>query len=155
MIEYKKLINDAMLSVTKEAIRHLYDNNLFYKNPIMVSFATSHPEAKLPPHILKQYPKEITLEIGENYWDLFLEPDRIFVTLSFNRKKEQVCIPFNALTRFKDINADIRISLIPQEKSNKKYAEDEEFLSGSENVKVAQTKSKVVSLDAYKKRNSK
>ena len=57
---------------------------------------------KLSPRLLAQYPKEMTIILQHQFWDLTVLEDRFEVGLSFGGIPERLVVPFNSIQNFFD-----------------------------------------------------
>ena len=62
----------------------------------------------------------MTIVIQNTYWDFTVYEDYFKITLSFSGIKEQLKIPFDAITGFHDPEANFNIKLPSINKNNKK-----------------------------------
>jgi hypothetical protein len=67
-----------------------------------ISFDTRAEGVVLSPRIKAQYPKEMTIVLQHQFWDLTVTPDRFEVGLSFSGIPERLVVPFRAITGFAD-----------------------------------------------------
>ncbi|MDP7640993.1 MAG: ClpXP protease specificity-enhancing factor SspB [Alphaproteobacteria bacterium] len=56
----------------------------------------------VPGYLRDRYPDELTIVLQHQFWGLEVTEKDFSVTLSFNKAREYVCVPFAALTRFAD-----------------------------------------------------
>jgi len=54
----------------------------------------------------EQYPREMTVILQNQFWNLEVEPESFSVSLSFNGRRERLTVPFAALTAFVDPSAE-------------------------------------------------
>lgn len=85
-----KLLTDA-------ATQGLPGDHHFY-----IAFDTAHPDVVMPSYLREQHPKEMTIVLQHQFWDLDIFEDGFSVRLSFHGKPEYLNIPFEALTGFLD-----------------------------------------------------
>src|SRR5262249_52671416 len=63
---------------------------------------TSAPGVKISPRLHAQYPKEMTIVLQHQFWDLTVTEDRFEVGLSFGGIPERLVVPFDAVNGFFD-----------------------------------------------------
>ena len=95
----------------------------------------------------KEYPSEMTIILQNQFWDLSVKDDCFDVTLSFNRKKENLSIPFNSIKKFNDpfVKFNLELDIKSKNKNNK--------LSNKKKLGINQYTSNdnVVLLDKFRK----
>src|SRR5204863_6005422 len=65
-------------------------------------FDTTAEGVRLSPRMLAQYPKEITIVLQHQFWDLDIKEDSFEVGLSFGGVAERLGVPFAAIKGFFD-----------------------------------------------------
>lgn len=101
-INYSLIIDDALHYAVKKVLKMTQENGLIGNHHFFISFITSYPGVQLSDRIKNKYPDEITIVIQHQYEDLKVEEDKFSISLSFNNIKENVVVPFSALTAFAD-----------------------------------------------------
>ena len=86
----------------------------------------------------------MTIVLQNQYWNLSVKKNNFSVALSFNKKKETLVIPFNAITKFYDPFVKFSIQLELKEEKGK--TEREKI------VKKPKT-NKIIALDDFRKKN--
>ncbi len=99
---YDKLVENALRTVVREALRAVADRGLVGNHHLYLTFDTRHPEVEVPDHLRERYPDELTIVLQHQYWDLVVGDDAFEVTLSFDKVRSSVHVPYAALTRFAD-----------------------------------------------------
>ena len=118
MIEYQKILNKNMLNVFKDILINIKDNGLVDNNHLYITFLTSHKKVQLPNWIKIKYPKEMTIVIQYEYYDIEVNKDNFSITLSFNNIKTNLKIDYEAILSFADPSANF--GLILQKNKTKK-----------------------------------
>ncbi len=67
-----------------------------------ITFLSTAEGVKLSPRLLAQYPKEMTIILQHQFWDLTVLEDRFEVGLSFGGIPERLVVPFNSIKNFFD-----------------------------------------------------
>lgn len=125
-INYGERINRALLQVIKDILLDLSKERIAPNHCFYITYDTNHPDVLISPKLKKEYPKEITIVIQNQFWNLEVRNNFFNVTLSFNRKKETLSIPFEAIKKFNDpfvkfsLQLDLRIKNIDQKNKEKK-----------------------------------
>lgn len=147
-INYELLLNRAMRSVVKGALKSIEKNDYMPgEHCFYISFLTHYIGVKLSPRLLKKYPEEITIVLEDSLQDLVVEDDRFSVTLRFNGIKENICVPYLAITTFSDPSADIKLKFtITQEERDA-----QEPIATLKGNKMAEVPSNVISFEQLRK----
>lgn len=144
-IDYGKRINAALLLVIKEIIQDLSESKISSNHCFYITFDTTHEGVILSKKLKKEYPKQMTVILQNQFWDLKIKKDSFNVTLSFNRIKEMLSIPFESIKKFNDpfvkfsLELEVRKS---EKKSIKKSTADENINTDSK---------KIISLESFRK----
>jgi hypothetical protein len=101
-IRYDLMVRDAMRSVVRRALADAARNGLPGDHHFFISFDTQAPGVKLSPRLLAQYPKEMTIILQHQFWDLTVTDSALEVGLSFNGIPERLGVPFDAIRGFFD-----------------------------------------------------
>jgi hypothetical protein len=101
-IRYDILTQDAMRSVVRTVLADGATKGLPGDHHFYISFDTRAEGVVLSPRIKAQYPKEMTIVLQHQFWDLTVTPDRFEVGLSFSGIPERLVVPFRAITGFAD-----------------------------------------------------
>ena len=102
LIRYDKLIDSAMRFVVKEALKEVCKVGLKGEHHFLLSFLTDSEGVEIPKTLKDRYPNEMTIVIQHQFENLSITEDKLFVTLSFDGRKEKIVVPFVALTSFAD-----------------------------------------------------
>ena len=146
-IDYGQRINGAILGVIKDILKDLSESKISSNHCFYISFKTKDKNVKISRNLLKEYPNEMTIVLQNQYWDLDVNKDFFSVTLSFNKKKEALEIPFRSITKFYDPFVKFSIQL---ELKNEKKKEDNKK---KKNKKIKNQEEKIVTLDDFRKKN--
>ena len=101
-LRYDKMVEDALRSVVRKALREAASKGLPGDHHFYITFDTTHRGAALPDWLREQYPEQMTIVLQHQYWGLEVEDDLFSVTLSFNNRQERLTVPFAAIARFTD-----------------------------------------------------
>lgn len=101
-IDYGKLIDEAMHIIVQKALKAVANQGLKGDHHFFISFITNYPSVVLSDRLRQKYPNEMTIVLQYQYENLVVEHDAFSVTLSFDNIKENIRVPFNALTAFAD-----------------------------------------------------
>ena len=146
-IDYGQRINGAILGVIKDILKDLSESKISSNHCFYISFKTKDKNVKISRNLLKEYPNEMTIVLQNQYWDLDVNKDFFSVTLSFNKKKEALEVPFRSITKFYDpfVKFSIQLELKNEKQkiNNKKKT----------NKKIKNKEEKIVTLDDFRKKN--
>jgi hypothetical protein len=101
-IRYDILTQDAMRSVVQTVLADAAAKGLPGEHHFFISFDTRAEGVVLSPRLKAQYPKEMTIVLQHQFWDLAVTNDRFEVGLSFSGIPERLVVPFRAITGFAD-----------------------------------------------------
>ena len=151
-IDYGKRINTAILEVIKEILTDLSESKISSNHCFYITFKTLGEGVKIPKHLLKDYPGEMTIVLQNQFWDLKINKNKFSVVLLFNKKKEYLSIPFNTIVKFYDPFVKFSIELeLRDDKSNSKK---KNLKTARKNkTKVKSKLEKIVTLDDFRKKN--
>ena len=111
MIQYQKILSKNMLNVFKDVLKNISDKGLANNNHLYITFLTNHKNVELPNWIKQKYPKEMTIVIQYEYYDIKLNKDDFDITLSFNDIKTKLKISYNSILSFADPSANFGLVL--------------------------------------------
>jgi hypothetical protein len=101
-IRYDILTQDAMRSLVQTVLADASTKGLPGEHHFFISFDTRADGVVLSPRMKAQYPKEMTIVLQHQFWDLTVTNDRFEVGLSFSGVPERLVVPFRAITGFAD-----------------------------------------------------
>lgn len=156
LIGYAEMIDDAMRGVVRETLRRIAEHGLPGEHHCYVSFKTSFPGVEIAPYLHERYPDEMTIVLQHQFWNLKVEEDFFNITLSFNRTREPLHIPFDALTAFAD--PSIKFGLQFQSKDSEDAAQQSfeallENASDDDGQEAKNTTAKVITMESFRKKH--
>ena len=101
-INYELLVEDALRSVVRGALSIAQHAGLPGESHFYVTFLTDAPGVSISDTLKAGNPKEMTIVLQHQFWDLDVFDDRFHITLSFSGTHEPLIIPFSAVTHFTD-----------------------------------------------------
>ena len=166
LMRYDQLAQNALRGVVRDALRKIQKSGLPGEHHFYIAFNTKYPGVGLSPRIAERYPREMTVVLQHQYWNLNIYEDRFEVELSFDNIPEKLIVPFNSIKGFLDpsVQFGLQFEVVPVEdeagaktgevidmtnKSGGDQATDETAIPESE---TAESEKKVVSLDAFRKK---
>ena len=111
MIEYQNILDKNMLNVLKDILINIRDKGLSNNNHLYVTFSTNHQNVELPNWLRQKYPKEMTIVIQYEYYDLEVNKNDFSITLSFNNIKTNLKIGYDSIISFADPSANFGLIL--------------------------------------------
>ena len=151
-IDYGQRINKALLQVVRDILMDLSELKISSNHCFYITFNTEHKDVIISKTLKKEYPKEMTIILQNQFWDLLVDKTSFSVTLSFNRKKENLIIPFESIKKFNDpfvkfsLELEIRNKVKPDLKDIQNKSKIGKSISKDEKVK------NIVSLDNFRKK---
>ncbi len=145
-----------MRGAVRDILRQAEKSGLPGHHHFFISYRTDMPGVEMSDMLRGKYPKEITIVLQHQFWDLNVEQDRFQVSLSFNNIPERLVVPFTALTGFADPstkfglkfhqsplddNGETELSVLPEPEAVSLETQSEE-----------DKENKVVALDAFRKK---
>ena len=113
-IGYDELVDNALRGAMREVMLNVAENGLLGSHHLYITFRTGHPGVDIPDYLADRYPDELTIVLQHQYWGLEVTEEGFSATLSFNKAREQISIPFAALTRFADPGVKFGLQFEPQ-----------------------------------------
>ena len=101
-IGYDELVDNALRGAMREVLLRVAEDGLLGSHHLYITFRTSFPGVDIPSYLRERYPDELTIVLQHQFWGLDVTDEGFSVTLSFNKAREHVSVPFAALTRFAD-----------------------------------------------------
>src|SRR5579863_3818820 len=101
-IRYDLLTQEALRGVLRTVLSDAAKNGLPGDHHFFVTFDTCAEGVRLSQRMRAQYPKEMTIVLQHQFWDLAVSDDSFEVGLSFGGVPERLSIPFAAVKGFFD-----------------------------------------------------
>ena len=166
LMRYDQLTQNALRGVVRGALRKVLKTGLPGEHHFYIAFNTRYPGVILSPRIAERYPREMTVVMQHQFWNLIVLEDRFEVELSFDNIPEKLVIPFNAMKGFLDpsVQFGIQFEVVPVEEqadtANKKTTTadlltmptGEAAAHTTEQIPDVPGEAKIVSLDAFRKK---
>src|SRR5258706_13630004 len=102
LLRYDQMIEEALRSVVRRALRMVAESGLPGSHHFYVTFKTGAPGVEMAPRLREKYPDEMTIVLQYQYWGLEVQAEQFGVTLSFNDVPERLVVAFAAVTAFAD-----------------------------------------------------
>jgi uncharacterized protein len=159
LMRYDQLAQNALRGVVRDALRRVQKSGLPGEHHFYIAFNTRYPGVELSERISSRYPREMTIVLQHQFWNLHITEELFSVELSFDNIPEKLVVPFNSIKGFLDpsIQFGLQFEVVPFEAA-KAEPEANEINKDGEAVVVeaavanAGAETKVVSLDAFRKK---
>ena len=161
IIKYDEMVQTALIGVVRNILIDASENGLPGDHHFHITFQTAHPDVKIPTYLKERYEEDMTIVMQNQYWDLFIDETHFEISLSFNRNKEHLYIPFDALLGFFDPSVDFGLHFNSEVDANLDivdHAEPSEIPINIEEIEDAteataeEEKDNIVALDAFRKK---
>ena len=154
LLPYTTWIEEALRQVVARAVEHVAVNGLPGAHHFYLTFRTDHPGTVIPNHLRERYPKEMTIVLQHQFWDLkYVAETRVInVGLSFGGIPSTLTIPLDALAAFADphVGHALRFSPIMPATEPEPVVEAEADAAPDT---PKEEEHQVVSLDAFRRRS--
>jgi uncharacterized protein len=162
LMRYDLLAQNALKGVVKDALRIAQTKGLPGEHHFYIAFNTRHPGVSISEKIAARYPREMTIVIQHQFWNLNVHEDRFEVELSFDNVPEKLVIPFDAVKGFLDpavqfglqfetVNVERKPKEVEAAKPSAAKAEAQPATKSPESAAQDEA-AKVVSLDHFRKK---
>ena len=151
LLRYDQIVEQALRGVVRTALEQVRDFGLPGGHSLYITFRSDHEAVVLPGHLKAQYPHEMTIVLEHQFWDLCVEDDWFGVTLSFNRVRQPLTIPLEAVTAFADpgVQFGLKFDIEAGQGKAENAASDDEPEPSRE---IPAEGAEVVTLDTFRKK---
>jgi hypothetical protein len=151
LMPYEAWTQTALRQVVASAVTHVSEHGLPGDHHFYITFRTDTPGVVIPPRLRAQYPREMTIVLQHQFWDLKMDnaAGLVSVSLTFGGTPATLVFPLDAVTAFAD--PAVRFGLAFQADA----AEPEPEEATPDNTEAPQEtppEPQVVSLDAFRRR---
>lgn len=115
-MRYDQLAQSALKGVVREALRKVEKSGqLPGDHHFYIAFNTRYPGVDIGERLSKRYPREMTIVIQHQFWDLDVHDDYFQVKLNFDHITEKLVIPFAAVKGFLDpaVQFGLQFEVVP------------------------------------------
>ena len=102
LMRYDLLAQNALKGVVRDALKIAESTGLPGEHHFYIAFNTRHPGVQISHKLGQRYPREMTIVLQHQYWNLHVHDDRFEVELSFDNVPEHLVVPFDAVKGFLD-----------------------------------------------------
>jgi len=151
LLRYDLMIEAALRDVVRETLETVARDGLPGEHHFYITFLTKFPGVKVPEHLRKQYPDEMTIVLQYQFFGLKIEDDTIHVTLSFNNIKENLLVPIESITTFADPSVNFALQF--QSSADGDDGDDPDNPdSEDDDDEKDEKRGEVISLDMFRKK---
>ena len=164
LMRYDQLAQNALKGVVREALRRVEKSGLPGEHHFYIQFNTKYPGVNIGERLAERYPREMTVVLQHQFFNLQVTEERFQVELSFDNIPERLIVPFASVKGFLDpaVQFGLQFEVVHEDASAetkpKKSTEPKAVVKQTEesNIVVLDEKPveapKVVSLDAFRKK---
>ncbi len=102
LMRYDQLAQSALKGVVREALRKVEKSGLPGEHHFFIQFNTRFPGVSIGERLSQKYPREMTVVIQHQFFNLQVLEDRFQVELSFDNIPEKLVVPFASIKGFLD-----------------------------------------------------
>ena len=133
-INYKALIENAMLTMVKDILKKISKSGLPKNHHFLITFLSNSKGVIIPGWMKEKYPEKMTIIIRNWFENLDVTEKKFEISLNFNNTVERLTIPFDSLELFADPSVDFAISFNQATKTS-----DTESVRGDKNTNKKKT----------------
>jgi uncharacterized protein len=163
LMRYDQLAQNALKGVVREALRKVEKSGLPGDHHFYIAFNTKFPGVNIGARLSERYPREMTVVLQHQFYNLIVTEERFQVELSFDNIPEKLVVPFAAVKGFLDpavqfglqfevTNVDPADQPIESPQKTKSKIERAESAAEAADEQNTEDAPKVVSLDAFRKK---
>jgi len=164
LMRYDQLAQNALRGVVRDALRKVQKTGLPGEHHFYIAFNTRFPGVILSERIAARYPREMTVVLQHQFWNLVVTDELFEVELSFDNIPEKLVVPFNAVKGFLDpsVQFGLQFEVVQADGQkdgmqkpvveSKAPVEAEGERVAAEDATSESGETKVVSLDAFRKK---
>ena len=161
LLQYDKIVETALRGVVTAALKQVGEHGLPAGHALYITFLTEAPRVDIPEHLAAKYPGEMTIVLQHQFWDLEVTDETFAVTLSFDKVRQRLLVPFNAITAFADPAVQFGLKFEIGGKVDSEHrpaaAQDRgadvgQSMAGDMSMGVAPDVGQVVNLDSFRKK---
>ncbi|MDE2384297.1 MAG: hypothetical protein KGO53_06735 [Alphaproteobacteria bacterium] len=156
LMRYDQLAQNALRGVVREALRKVEKSGLPGEHHFYIQFNTRYPGVSIGERLSARYPREMTVVLQHQFYNLQVTEERFQVELSFDNIPEKLVIPFAAVKGFLDpavqFGLQFEVVEMKEEQPAPPAAKPEEPAAEAAEAAADGDTPKVVSLDAFRKK---
>jgi len=125
LIRYDILTQDALRGVVRKVLTEVAQTGLPGEHHFYISFETTAPGVRISTRLLEKYPKDITIVVQHEFWDLKVTEHSFEIGLSFGGIPERLLVPFSALRGFVDPSVQFGLQFAASDSPEESTGKDE------------------------------
>ena len=118
-IDYQHIFKKNIINILVDVLKTIEENGLSKGHHLYITFQTNHNKVLIPKWLKDKYPKEMTIVIQYEFYNLKVKKDKFLIGLSFNDIKANLEINYESVISFADPYANFGLKLIDKEKYKK------------------------------------
>lgn len=150
--KYDELVQQALISVVRNVLKDVSKNGLPGNHHFYIRFRTDHPKTKIPKFLKERHPEEVMIVIQYQYWNLDVREKYFSVDLSFNGIRENLIIPYSALTAFVDPSVKFALQFTPSFNDGDDDTPSFRPKNNTSDEKSSDDDGKIISFDSFRKK---
>lgn len=163
LMRYDQLAQNALKGVVREALRKVERSGLPGDHHFYIAFNTKFLGVSIGERLSERYPREMTVVLQHQFYNLIVTEDRFQVELTFDNIPEKLVVPFAAIKGFLDpaVQFGLQFEVVTEEAASESKPRISTKLAAKEltddpaegdEAAAAEIAPKVVSLDAFRKK---
>lgn len=150
-INYPVLLDNALKSVVRDALRHAQVSGLSDGAHFYITFRTRDSGVVIPDFLRLRYPDMMMIVLQHSFANLNVSDEEFGVTLTFDGRPFYIRIPYGALVEFKDPSCDF---LLHFQQNGEKTAGNDLELPLADTASPQDDDKRIVSLDDFRKKKN-
>ena len=152
-INYELLVENALKDVVRSALMITQEQGLAGETHFFITFNTNQEYVNIPFRLKESHPEKMTIIIQHQFWDLVVDDSHFEITLSFGGQKEDLSIPFTAITEFNDPSAGFGLQFTMMENNDNVEDISEDDSNDTNTGDIAAKSADIVSLDTFRNKS--
>ena len=154
LMRYDQLAQNALRGVVRDALRKVVKSGLPGEHHFYIQFNTKYPGVSIGDRLSAKYPREMTVVLQHQFYNLDVNEERFQVELTFDNIAEKLVIPFAAVKGFLDpaVQFGLQFEVVDIEDPAGELPPPEVEPEVENNTDQDSDTPKVVSLDAFRKK---
>lgn len=99
---YEARVQEALRGVVRDVLKQVAKDGLPDPHHFYISLRTSYPGVVFPESVRRAHPKEVTVVLQHQFWDLKVNDTGFSVVLTFQDTPHTIYVPFKAMLSFMD-----------------------------------------------------
>ena len=152
-INYELLVENALKDVVRSALMITQEQGLAGETHFFITFNPNQEYVNIPFRLKESHPEKMTIIIQHQFWDLVVDDSHFEITLSFGGQKEDLSIPFTAITEFNDPSAGFGLQFTMMENNDNVEDISADDSNDTNTEDIAAKSADIVSLDTFRNKS--